>query len=298
MSTLEIDTSYEPFSREPEYIGGNREFLAELPLAKMRTVLDLACGTGAISELIFEQAPDLNIIGLDLSRESLALGQSDFLESGLQHNGGPVMSAARNGATSRLLLLEGTADCLPLRDAWADLVFMGHSIHMLPDLDRLLGEIRRMLRPDGLFAFNSSFYAGSQAPGTDHFYQHWWKMSLKWILQKDADLKKQGRPGIKRKRGTSGRAFSSPWLSDEEWRESLSTNGFEIVKIHERTIMMSQRAFETIGAYSGFARLMVSGYPIALASEALVKSVAPAMKAAEMTEVPRLWLEVTARRAD
>ena len=27
-----LDTSYEPFSREPEYIDGNRQFVAELPL--------------------------------------------------------------------------------------------------------------------------------------------------------------------------------------------------------------------------------------------------------------------------
>uniref|UniRef100_A0ACD5GSK9 Uncharacterized protein n=1 Tax=Desertifilum tharense IPPAS B-1220 TaxID=1781255 RepID=A0ACD5GSK9_9CYAN len=38
---IDIDTSYEPFSREPEYIEANRLLIEELPLQSVQGVLDL-----------------------------------------------------------------------------------------------------------------------------------------------------------------------------------------------------------------------------------------------------------------
>lgn len=289
-----VDTSYEPFSREPEYIEGNRAFVRLLPFKSANHILDLACGTGTISELILEIQPDMTIFGLDISRESLVFGQKEFLDKGLNVQDGFVLTGDLDGGRPKLMLIEGTADCLPFKDTWADIVFMGHSIHMLSDLDLLLREIHRVLVPGGIFAFNSSFYAGSQAPGTDHFYQFWWKAALAYILDKDAELKKQGLPGIRRKRGTAPKAFSSPWLSKEEWNVLLKKHGFDISDVYERTIMMTQSSIEKIGSYAGLARVMVSGYPVELASEALVCAVAPSLEAAGMEQVPRLWLEITA----
>jgi ubiquinone/menaquinone biosynthesis C-methylase UbiE len=294
MNRQHIDTSYEPFSREPEYINGNRDFIQEIPFSDAKRVLDLACGTGTISELILEVNPNITIVGLDLSRESLTLGLKDFLAKGLTVRNGFVISCDIQGAKPKLALIEGTADCLPFKDNWADIVFMGHAIHNLPDLDLLLEEIRRVLIPDGLFAFNSSFYAGSQAPGTDHFYQFWWKFAVSYILEKDAELKKRGLPGIPRKRGTSPKA--RPWLSKEDWTQLLYRHGFEINTLNERQIMMTQSNFETVGSYSGLARVMISGYPEELASEALKFAVVPAFEAVGLEQVPRLWLEMSARK--
>jgi ubiquinone/menaquinone biosynthesis C-methylase UbiE len=291
-----IDISYEPFSKEPEYIEGNRAFVRLLPFKSAERVLDLACGTGTISGLILEIQPRITILGLDISRESLILGQRDFLEKGLKIEDGFVLTGDHGGKRPKLVLVEGTADRLPFKDMWADIVFMGHSIHMLSDLDLLLQEIHRILVSGGIFAFNSSFYAGSQASGTDHFYQIWWKAALAYILEKDAKLKEQGLPGIKRKRGTAPKAFSSPWLSKEEWNALLKKHDFEVDNVYEREIMMTRSNLEKIGSYAGLAAVMVSGYPVKLASEALVSAVAPALEAAGMEGVPRFWLEVTARR--
>jgi ubiquinone/menaquinone biosynthesis C-methylase UbiE len=281
-----INTTYEPFAQEPEYIEGNRAFLSELPIDACHTVLDLACGTGVILQLMLERNPRLQLFGLDLSSESLLLGRKD-----LEHRD------TKGGELESPKLIQGTADQLPFPDDWADMVSMMHAIHNLPDIDRLLAEIHRVMKPGALFAFNSSFYAGSQAPGTDHFYQVWWKGALRWVLERDAELRSQGKPGIRRVRGSVGKAFSMRWLSTEEWCEALWRNSFEVASAKERTIMMSQRAFETIGAYSGFARMMLSGYPVEIASQALVEATGPALEAEGIEEVPRLWLEVVARKA-
>ncbi len=296
MKKTEINTSYEPFSRDPEYIEGNRAFINLLPFKNVKCVLDLACGTGTISKLILEINTDITIFGLDISRESLMLGLRDFLDKGMRIQDNFILTADFLGSHIKLVLIEGTADCLPFKDSWADIVFMGHSIHMLPNFALLLKEIRRVLIPGGIFAFNSSFYAGSQSPGTDHFYQLWWKAALTYILEKDAELKKQGLPGIQRKRGSAPKAFSSPWLSKEEWKELLNKHGFVANIVNEREIMMSQSGIEAIGSYAGLARVMVSGYPVELASEALVHGVAPALKAAGLDKVPRLWLEISASK--
>src|SRR5947208_3450673 len=117
MTAGQVDTSYEPFSREPEYIEGNREFLRELPFTLARRVLDLACGTGTITDLIIETQPDITVFGVDLSRESLTLGRQDFLSHGMSVRDNFVLT---RGA-ARLVLIEGTADRVPLRDGWAEI---------------------------------------------------------------------------------------------------------------------------------------------------------------------------------
>ena len=290
-----LDTSYEPFSREPEYIEGNRGFVAELPLRAGATVVDVACGTGAISELMLAREPALTILGLDLSRESLALGRADFVAAGMQVRDDVVLARDAEGVRSRVVLVEGNAEVLPFRSGIADLVFMGHSIHLPPHRDDLLREIFRVMRQGATFAFNSAFYAGSNPPGTEVFYRLWMAKALEYLSDKDASLRAQGDPGLKRQRGTNPPMI--PYLSPEEWKALLEQHGFQVVSTHERTIPMTQRAHETVGAYSGFARVMVSGYPVRLACEALVHAAGPAMAEAGYETLPKNWLEVVARKA-
>jgi ubiquinone/menaquinone biosynthesis C-methylase UbiE len=289
-----LDTSYEPFSREPEYIEGNRGFVAGLPLRPGATVIDVACGTGAISEVMLEREPNLRILGLDLSRESLTLGRKDFLAAGMESRDGLVMARDREGVRTRLLLAEASAEVLPYRSGIADLVFMGHSIHLPPRRDDLLSEIVRVMKPGALFAFNSAFYAGINPPGTEVFYRLWMTKALHYLQEMEARQRAAGGPGIPRRRGTIPKMM--PYLTPGEWADVLTGHGLEEVTIHERTIMMSRRAHEAVGAYSGFARVMVSGYPAALACEALVHAAGPAMAEAGYEMLPKNWLEVTARK--
>lgn len=77
---MPVITSYEPFSLQPEYLEANREFLHSLPLENVSQVLDLACGTGTLSELLLEIKPEIGIVGIDISTESLEIARELFKE--------------------------------------------------------------------------------------------------------------------------------------------------------------------------------------------------------------------------
>jgi ubiquinone/menaquinone biosynthesis C-methylase UbiE len=290
----DLDTTYAPFARDPAYIDGNRKFVAQLPLPPGALVVDIACGTGAISSAMLERQPSLTILGLDLSRESLTLGREQFLGAGLEARDGLFLARDAAGTRARLMLVEANAEVIPFRSGIADLVFMGHSIHLPPRRDDLLSEIVRVMKPGATFAFNSAFYAGGNPAGTEVFYRLWMAKALGYIQEKDARLRAEGQPGIRRQRGTS--APMIPYLAPAEWKALLEAHGLEVASMGERTIMMTKSAHEAVGAYSGFARVMVSGYPIELASEALVHAAGPAMDEAGYPTVPKNWLEVMARK--
>jgi SAM-dependent methyltransferase len=279
MTDAALSMTYEAFSAEPEYIEANRAFTQTLDLP------------GLLADLVLEQRPGIAIIGLDLAAEQLALAQDRFRVKGTFTENG---QDGRAEGRSALLFVEGTADALPFASGTMDTVLMGHSIHNLPDADRLLGEIHRVLRPGGLFAFNSAFYAGTYVPGTEKFHQAWIREALGFVMSRDRELRAQGLPGVKRKRGTVKPAFSRRWRSPGEWGEALERNGLEPKQCEERLLEMSRRNFETVGSYAGLASVLLSGYPVDLACEALQASVAPALAEVGLDKVPQQWLEMTA----
>jgi ubiquinone/menaquinone biosynthesis C-methylase UbiE len=284
-----ISYSYEPFSQEPEYIEVNRLLVQSLGLHCDMRVLDIACGTGSLSELILDEfalksdtanlEPRGIILGLDISQESLRLAHEHI--------------TARNPQPDSIFM-EASADCLPIRTGSIDTALMGNAIHIFSDKDLLLREVHRVLLRGGLFAFNSSFYAGTFVPGTERLYIEWVKEALAYIRRKDQELRCSGLEGIARRRGLVEPAFSRRWLSASEYGQLLDRNGFDVQRVEERSVMLSQHSFEMVGAYAGLAAVLLSGYPLRIAAEALVRSAGPALGAAGMEHVPRYWLEVVA----
>lgn len=286
-----IDTSYDPFSREPSYVELNREFIRSLGLGALARagglrLLDLACGTGTMTELLLDElrGPD-RILGVDLSKASLAHARRRLIES-----------APAPGQAARVRLVNASADRLPVLSADADVVLMGNAIHYFKEQGPLLDEVHRVLRPGGLFAFNTSFYAGTFLPGTERFYEEWVKEALKYVLRRDAEERSQGRPGLTRARGRGDAPFLRRWPSPDEYAASVTGHGFAVKSVNRRTAVMTRSSFEAIGAYEGCASALLNGYPVALASEALARSVAPVLEATGRQTVPRQWLEIIAVR--
>ena len=286
-----IDTSYDPFSREPSYVELNREFIRSLGLGALPRdgglrLLDLACGTGTMTELLLDElrGPD-RILGVDLSKASLAHAHRRLIES-----------APGSGRAARVRLVNASADRLPILSADADVVLMGNAIHYFKEQGPLLDEVHRVLRPGGLFAFNTSFYAGTFLPGTERFYEEWVKEALKYVLRRDAEERSQGRPGLTRARGRGEAPFLRRWPSPDEYAAAVTGHGFAVKSVNRRTAIMTRSSFEAIGAYEGCASALLNGYPVALASEALARSVAPVLESTGRQTVPRQWLEIIAVR--
>ncbi len=293
---MDVNTTYEPYAEEPEYIDTNRALLESLSLGNVKMVLDLACGTGLLSDLLMQVKPGLMICGVDISRESLDIGRRQLSEKGLL--AADLSDLMQRGADGRggMFMQECSADALPFDAESFDMAMMGNAIHLMPDKDKFLQGVHRVLKPGAPFVFNSVFYTGTFVKGTEYIYTEWMKEAVAVLAEKNAERAAQGLPPIPRQRGKAGKAFDKGWLSAEGWTEVLERNGFKVQRTGDRTMPISQRGLELVGAYGGLAEVLMSGYPVEVASECLQAAVGRAFRNLNVTEAPRNWLEVIATR--
>ncbi len=100
----------------------------------VRKILDLGCGDGRFS-LALGQAYDCPVVAVDPS--------TAMLERGNMLN------------EARIEWLEGSAEAIPQPDHAVDLVWMSQVFHHLENLDKALGEIRRVTVPGGYLAIRN-----------------------------------------------------------------------------------------------------------------------------------------------
>ncbi len=292
---MEVVTTYEPYAQEPEYIGANKALLETLPVDTVHRVLDLACGTGLMSDLLMQIRGDNSVIvnGIDLSDESLEIGRRQFREKGLLAESEEQLVAAADAGRSAIHMVQGSAMDLPFADNTFDLAMIGNAIHLMPDKDLFVQNVQRVLKPGAPFTFNSVFFTGTFGEGSEPVYTEWMKGAVLMLNEKNAALLKEGKPAIKRVRGKFGKAFDKDWKTPEGWSELLEKHGFEIDRVYKRPIPITQRGLELVGAYGGLAEVLMTGYPVDVASECLQYAVGPAFEKMGVTEVTRYWLEVT-----
>ncbi|WP_223638566.1 class I SAM-dependent methyltransferase [Corallococcus sp. EGB] len=107
------------------------------------TVLDLACGDGHLLELLARRKqPGLSLLGLDMSEHELA--------------------AARTRLNGAATLVQGRAQSLPFGEACVDVVLSHLALMLMDDVERVLAELRRVLKPGGRV---SIVVGGDLAPG-------------------------------------------------------------------------------------------------------------------------------------
>jgi ubiquinone/menaquinone biosynthesis C-methylase UbiE len=104
---------------------------AALPTdGSMHRVFDLACGDGYLLGLLAQRlGPSAALTGLDMSPGELA--------------------AARERLGERAVLLQGRAQALPLSDASQDAVSCHLALMLMHDLDTVMAQLHRVLRPGG-----------------------------------------------------------------------------------------------------------------------------------------------------
>lgn len=107
-----------------------QRLVALLELGPGVRCLDIASGTGIIPASVLSKQARAVVVALDLSRGML-----------LQAEGG-----------WRISRVEADGERLPFADGSFDVVTCGFGLKFLPDLARALAEVRRVLRPNGLFA--------------------------------------------------------------------------------------------------------------------------------------------------
>ena len=111
------------------------EWLAELvPDNESLRVLDLACGSGPLLKILFDRNRNLNLKGIDMCPEELALAKTRLINTGVNL----IESKAQN--------LRG------IIDNSIDIVLCHWALTLMDPITPVLDEIRRVLTSEGRFA--------------------------------------------------------------------------------------------------------------------------------------------------
>jgi ubiquinone/menaquinone biosynthesis C-methylase UbiE len=107
-----------------------------LMLKDQGEAVDLGCGAGQLVMEMAQNAPGLQVTGIDLSEEMLANGR---------------VSAQRLGLGGKVDFRLGNAEEIPFPDQSLDLVVSTASLHHWSEPIRVLNEINRVLKPGGAY---------------------------------------------------------------------------------------------------------------------------------------------------
>ena len=110
------------------------------PDVKGKTVLELATGTGLIAKNIVNAAP--HIEATDASVEMIA-------------------EAKRNNQSAKLHFSVQDMFCLPYADKSFDVVIVSNALHIVPQPEKALAEIHRVLKDDGVLIAPTFTHAGN-----------------------------------------------------------------------------------------------------------------------------------------
>ena len=111
------------------------EWLAELVSDnESLRVLDLACGSGPLLKILFDRNRNLNLKGIDMCPEELALAKTRLINTGVNL----IESKAQN--------LKG------INDNSIDIVLCHWALTLMDPINPVLDEIRRVLTSEGRFA--------------------------------------------------------------------------------------------------------------------------------------------------
>jgi ubiquinone/menaquinone biosynthesis C-methylase UbiE len=136
---------------------GAREIAQQLALISGGRVLDVCSGKGAFIETLMKALKNFDdFIGVDINREDLKKARQDF-------EGQPVQ------------FLEMDAVNLAFEEASFNTVCVANSLHHLADIPKVLGEMKRVLKPGGYFLVEEMYQDGMQsdAQRTNIMEHHW-----------------------------------------------------------------------------------------------------------------------------
>ena len=285
MSLIETEETnqftFEPFAAHEFYTKVNRSlvqqalaFLASRPTNAAVTIVDMACGTGAITRLIAEELNCQNrrahIIGVDPSAEALRRADKSMQEMGVNAE-----------------FLQGEANDLPNIVQGADVAFFCNAIHLLPDKLSAFRLMDAILAPGGIFACNTAFYDGTYVSGTERFYRLWTRRAVGWLRKEhpEVHLSRDAKP------------TAMQWLTREEYIHLLKESGFGHVETVEEEAVMTVDSYRDIGQYWLFIEGALPGVPLPLGAAALGTSVYQVGEELGITEVPRNWLQILATKS-
>lgn len=118
-------------SRWKDYLHNTLTYLKNwAEISPEETVLDVACGTGEFERLILNESPTQRIVGIDFSEEMLEIAKDK----------------CKNYSQSFQV---ANSENLPFADSSFDVIVCASSFHYFEHPSIVLGEMRRVLKPNG-----------------------------------------------------------------------------------------------------------------------------------------------------
>ena len=287
MGLLETDETnkftYEAFAAHPFYTEVNRSLvrqaLAHLEYRSRNailTIVDMACGTGAVTRLIAEellkQGRKAKLIGVDPAADALRYARKSMEEMESTH--------------IQADFVQGEVEDLPTIVRNADAAFFCNAIHLVPDKLAAFKQMATTLAKDGIFSCNSAFYEGTYVEGTERFYRLWTRRAVGWLRKEHPDVR------LSREE----KAMAMQWLTPDGYIASLQHAGFGSVETNFQNVMISLDAWRDLGKYWLFIEGALPGAPLALAAAALETAVYQVGQELGLAEVPRTWLQIVATK--
>lgn len=296
--------TFEAFAKTEEYRNVNTEIIRRwLELlqnsgsSELYWLLDVAAGTGLMSEIFLENLPENwpkpAVMFLDKSRDALDLAAKKFVKI-LPHYSTALASIESITFPPRIRF---------------DVVLWGNAIHYLTRADQALciKKICEALKPQGWLFFNTAFYSGARPDNTLPFYRAQVSKAVRVLSEKGLRRENRGK-----------KSEAANFLSKKYYEALVADNGFELVENAEFEARLDQDGWEAISSFDEYVIGALPGYPLAndertfgfgsqenlaLAREAMKNAVSPALNDWGLTSeetgklyVPRNWLSIAARK--
>ncbi len=260
--------SFSKFAAHPFFKEVNSWLVGHAGIRPGSDVVDLGCGPGAVTELILQRmgVPPLgHIFAIDPSASAL-------------------VQAAQRIQSAVVRFIQGTAERLNILVPPVDTVVFCNAIHLVRDKAQVIAGISNALRPGGVLAFNTTFFDGAYPKDTHRFYKMWVLRAMRWLHERGHVVAR----GVK--------ATAMQWHSAEEYRRMLQASGFTETEMEFQEKRLDCQAWEDISDFSLFIEGALPGIPIEVGAEALKVGVRQTFEELRLQAVPRIWLQVIARR--
>ena len=128
------------------------------PVNKGEAVLDIGCGTG-VDTLVaaIKVGPEGRVVGLDLIPEMLNRARINLEKTSLRN----------------VTLQEGSAEQLPFPDETFDVIISNGVLNLIPDKEKALREVFRVLKSSGRFLLADQILMGEMPADTESMVANW-----------------------------------------------------------------------------------------------------------------------------
>ena len=265
--------SFTTFANLPFYRKVNARLLDLAEVGKQKTIVDLGCGTGGVTRLILDRIQ---------SARNTVIYAVDHSSSALKAAGDEI--GERKDAAVKYVHSEVQNLTDAVKDQ-VDAIVYCNAIHYVPDKGALLSQIKDKLSPNGILAFNTSFFDGSHPPDSHEFFRKWMMRSLR-LLKREHGL------SVKR----DDKVESRVQLSAEEYQELVRSAGFQVRVNDLNQVNVPHEGWHHISGFSDWIEGVMPGVPMDKGRATLQKGLAEIWDEMNLTTVPRVWLSMSASK--